>query len=81
LGNLTQTLANIKPAVAAVSGYDADRTSGNAAFVQAVADKNVELTIARIQQRSSILRGMADNGDIGIEGAMYDVHTGKVTFV
>ena len=27
LGNLTQTLANIKPAVAAVSGYDSDRSS------------------------------------------------------
>ena len=81
LGNLTQTLANIKPAVAAVSGHDTNRSSSNSAFVQAVADKNVELTLARIRQRSSILRGMAGNGDIGIEGAMYDVHTGKVTFV
>ena len=81
LGNLTQTLANLKPAVAAVSGFESDRTSANAAFVQAVADKNVELTLARIRQRSSILTDMADNGDIGIEGAMYDVHTGKVTFM
>ena len=80
LGNLTQTLANIKPAVAAVSGFEIDRTSKNAAFVQAVADKNVELTIKRIRERSSILRGMADKGDIDLAGAMYDVHTGKVTF-
>jgi carbonic anhydrase len=81
LGNLTQTLANIKPAVAAVPGYDSDRTSGNAAFVQAVADKNVELTIARIRQRSPLLNQMADDGDIGLAGAMYDVHTGQVTFI
>ena len=81
LGNLTQTLANLKPAVAAVSGFDSDRTSANAAFVQAVANKNVGLTIERIWQRSSILRDMADKGDIGIEGAMYDVHTGQVTFM
>ena len=81
LGNLTQTLANIKPAVAAVSGFESDRTSANATFVQAVADKNVALTIERIRQRSSILRDMADKGDIGIGGAMYDVHTGKVTFM
>ncbi len=81
LGNLTQTLANIKPAVAAVSGHDADRTSGNAAFVQAVADKNVELTVQRIRERSAILRDMADNGDIGLAGAMYDVRTGQVTFM
>ncbi len=81
LGNLTQTLANIKPAVAAVPGYSADRSSGNAAFVQAVADKNVVLTLNRIRERSPILRGMADKGDIGLAGAMYDVHTGQVTFM
>lgn len=81
LGNLTQTLANIKPAVAAVSGYDADRTSSNAAFVQAVADKNVVLTMERIRQRSTILRDLAESGKIAIAGAMYDVHTGKVTFM
>jgi carbonic anhydrase len=81
LGNLTQTLANIKPAVAAVSGYDSDRSSKNANFVQAVTDKNVLLTIERIRKRSSILRGMVDKNQIGLAGAMYDVHNGKVTFM
>lgn len=81
LGNLTQTLANLKPAVAAVPGFESDRTSANGAFVQAVAEKNVMLTIERIRQRSSILRDLADKGEIGISGAMYDVHTGKVTFM
>lgn len=81
LGNLTLTLANLKPAVAAVSGFEADRTSANAAFVQAVAEKNVELTLARIRQRSSILRKMQEKGEIGIEGAMYDVRTGQVTLM
>ncbi len=81
LGNLTQTLANLKPAVAAVPGFGPNRTSKNGEFVQAVADKNVELTVQRIRQRSSILRDMADEGAIGIEGAMYDVHTGRVTFM
>jgi len=81
LGNLTQTLANIKPAVSAVSGHGSDRSSGNAAFVQAVAEKNVVLTLKRIRERSPILRGMADKGDIGLAGAMYDVHTGQVTFM
>ena len=81
LGNLTQTLANLKPAVAAVSGFEPDRTSKNGKFVQAVAEKNVELTMQRIRQRSAILRDMADKGDIGIAGAMYDVHSGRVTFM
>ncbi len=81
LGNLTQTLSNIKPAVAAVSGFDSDRSSKNAKFVQAVIDKNVVLTVERIRERSPILRGMADKDQIGLAGAMYDVHNGKVTFM
>jgi len=81
LGNLTQTLANIKPAVAAVSGYDSDRSSKNDKFVQAVTDKNVVLTVERIRKRSPILQGMVDKGQIGLAGAMYDVHNGKVTFM
>ena len=81
LGNLTQTLANIKPAVAAVSGHDSNRTSKNNKFVQAVADKNVVLTVERIRERSPILRDMVNKGQIALVGAMYDVHTGKVTFM
>jgi len=37
LGNPTQTLADLKPAVAAVSGFEPNRTSKNWDFVQAVA--------------------------------------------
>jgi carbonic anhydrase len=81
LGNLTHTLANIKPAVAAVSGYDSDRSSKNDKFVQAVADKNVVLTVERIRERSPILRSMVDRRQIGLAGAMYNVHNGKVTFM
>ena len=81
LGNLTQTLANIKPAVAAVSGYASNRSSKNYKFVQAVTDKNVVLTIERIRERSPILLGMVDKGQIGLAGAMYDVHNGKVTIM
>ena len=80
MGNLTQTLANIKPAVAAVTGHDSDRSSKNMAFVKAVTGKNVELTVQRILERSPILRDMVNKGELEIVGAMYDVHTGKVTF-
>jgi carbonic anhydrase len=81
LGNLTQTLANLKPAVAAVPGFESDRTSANDAFVQAVTDKNVVLTMQRIRERSTILRDLADKGKIAIAGAMYSVATGHVTFM
>jgi carbonic anhydrase len=81
LGNLTKLLADIKPAVAAVSGFETDRSSKNKAFVQAVADKHVTLTVERILQRSSILRHMVNLGEIKVVGAMYDVHSGRVTFM
>ena len=81
MGNLTQTLANIKPAVAAVTGHDSDRSSKNMAFVKTVTEKNVVLTVQRILERSPILRDMVNKGELAIVGAMYDVHTGKVTFM
>src|SRR5210317_2417128 len=54
LGNLTAMLENIKPAVKAVSEpSDASkRNSTNSDFVNAVAVKNVELTMDRIRKES-----------------------------
>ena len=81
LGNLTPMLANLEPALKKVDHIQSDRNSKNAEFVQAVADANVELTIEKIKSDSDILREMYDSGEITIVGAMYDVHSGKVTFM
>lgn len=81
LGNLTDMLANIKPAIDGVeTGEGEDRSSANAEFVQKVADKNVELTIQSIKDNSTVLNEMIENGEITVVGAMYHVDTGKVTF-
>jgi carbonic anhydrase len=80
LGLLTATLANINPAVNAVQGDYTDRTSKNAKFVQAVTEMNVKLTMQKLRDRSVVLQGMIDRGEIGLVGAMYDVSTGIVTF-
>ena len=80
LGNLTGMLAKLKPAVDNAEGSFEDKSSGNPEFVQAVADKNVELTITNIKNQSAVLKEMVDNGEIQIVGAMYDVASGKVTF-
>jgi carbonic anhydrase len=45
LGNLTALLARIQPAVKATK-FEGERSSQNTAFANAVAQKNVELTIA-----------------------------------
>ena len=83
LGNLTNMLANIKPAVAAVrepkdTNY---RNSRNIEFVDNVATKNVQLTIARIMDESPVLSEMQNNGEIKIIGAIYDINTGAAKFL
>ncbi len=81
LGNLTAMLERIKPAVNAVTDVTENRTSANAAFVQKVAVKNVELTIEQIKEKSPVLKEMCDNGEIAIVGGIYDIETGEVVFM
>lgn len=81
LGNLTQMLDKIMPAVKAVdTPPNEDRSSGNLEFVNKVSKKNVELTIEAIKKDSPVLNEMYNEGAIDIIGAMYDVKTGKVEF-
>ena len=82
LGNLTNMLAKIKPAVKAVENpVDSSlRNSSNSEFVNNVAEVNVNLTIDRIIKESHVLAEMHNNGEIKIIGAMYDVQTGAVSF-
>lgn len=56
------------------------RSSKNPEFVQAVAEKNVHLTLQKLRDRSLVLRQMIDSGEVGLVGAMYDITTGQVTF-
>jgi carbonic anhydrase len=79
LGNLTGLLEKIKPAVAATT-YTGERTSKNYAFVDAVARKNVELTITNIRKDSPVLAAMESSGAIKITGAMYNLKTAVVDF-
>lgn len=79
LGNLTKTLANIKPAVSSVA-YSGDRTSKNAAFVEMVAEANVKRTVNDLLTRSPIIAEMNRSGEIKVVGAMLDVKTGVVSW-
>jgi carbonic anhydrase len=79
LGNLTGLLAKIKPAVEATT-YPGERTSKNYSFVDAVARKNVEITMANIRRDSDVLAKMESGAAIKIAGAMYNLQTGVVDF-
>jgi carbonic anhydrase len=79
LGNLTGLLDRIKPAVEATT-YSGERSAKNYGFVDAVARKNVELTMARIRKDSPVLAELEAKGAIKITGAMYNLQTGAVEF-
>jgi carbonic anhydrase len=79
LGNLTATLANIRPAVDATTG-DGERSSANARFVQAVADTNARLAAEMLTSKSPIMKEMVDAGELKIVWAMHDIATGRVAF-
>jgi len=80
LGNLTATLANIRPAVAA-SRAKGERNAKNAAFVQAVAETNVKMAVAALTARSRVLKNRVAAGQLRIVGAMHDLATGRVNFM
>jgi carbonic anhydrase len=79
LGNLTGLLGKIRPAVDATA-YAGERTSKNQTFVDAVARKNVELTIAQISQKSPVLKELQASHTLLIAGAMYNIDTAAVEF-
>ncbi len=80
LGNITELLAKIKPAVDSSSSFEGEKTSKDKGYVNKVTDENVELAIVNIRKNSPILKEMEEKGEIDIVGAVYDVSTGAVTF-
>lgn len=74
LGNLTQLLAQIKPAITG------DKSNMDLMLTE-TAKKNVELTIADILNQSSVIKELIKDGKVKIAGAIYDVATGKVSFL
>jgi carbonic anhydrase len=80
LGNLTELLAKIKPAIEATN-YKGERSTTNYAFVDAVARSNVEMTVKNIRKSSSVLADLEASGTIKITGAMYNLETAVLEFI
>jgi carbonic anhydrase len=79
LGNLTSLLGKIRPAVMATR-FQGERTSKNLAFVDAVARKNVELTMSYIRDKSAILNELESKKSVKLAGALYNLETAIVEF-
>ena len=80
MGNLTELLSKIQPAVYQEKDTTDNRTSKNSEFVENVAEINVKRNVKNIIERSFVLEQMLEEGQIGIVGAMHDIESGKVIF-
>ncbi len=80
MGNLTNLLSKLQPAVYAEKTVTTDRTSANDEFVEKVATLNVKMAMHQIHDKSTILNAMILKGEIAIIGGMYNVETGVVEF-
>lgn len=81
LGNLTQLLEKIKPAIDSETATAAEnRTGKNPEFVKNVTENNVRHVIGQLKAESAIIAELADSGAIKIVGGLYHLETGAVTF-
>ena len=79
LGNITEMLSKITPAVQLASKEVTGETNAsNKEFVDKTIVHNVKLTMDRIREKSPILKEMESNGEINIVGGVYQLSTGKV---
>lgn len=80
MGNLTGLLARVKPAITATT-FTGEKSSKNAAYVDAVARTNVVLGLEGVRRRSPLLADLEKKRTILLVGAMYDLSTGAVEFL
>jgi carbonic anhydrase len=79
LGHLTALLGKVRRAVSATE-YQGERSAKNYSFVDAVARRNVAMTLADMRDRSAVLSGLVDAGAIKMVGAMYNLESGVLEF-
>jgi carbonic anhydrase len=81
LGNLTQLLKKIEPAVKMVKSSTSNFDPNNYDHINHVSEENVKLTVSRIRKGSKVLRDLEAQNKIRLVGAMYDISTGEVRFL
>lgn len=82
MGNLTELLSKVQPAVYQVCKIRSPEecTSANPSFVESVSDINVKRSVESIVNRSHILEMMIGAGEVAIIGGKHDLESGQVSF-
>lgn len=79
LGNLTGLLHKVKPALDKTS--DARKELSKEDYAEVVSQANVLNSIDEILAKSEILQNLYKEGKIGFVGGVYNIETGKVSFI
>jgi carbonic anhydrase len=80
LGNITELLSKIRPAVDSLADFSGEKSAKNKEYLSKVTDENVKLTMDNIRANSQILKEMEEKGEIDIIGGLYNLDNGKVSF-
>lgn len=80
LGAIAHILDKVRPAIEATP-CSGDRSTANPAFVNAVARKNVELTVERIRGESPVIAALEKAGGVRVVGCFFDLATGAAEFL
>ena len=80
MGNLSQLLNKIKPAIENEKITIGERNSQNKEFVDRVTSVNIKHAMSEVMEKSPILAEMIKTGEIAMIGGMYDVISGQVEF-
>ena len=79
--HLDSVTSEITEVIEAETSTAEERTSGNAAFVDAITEANVRHNMRKLLETSSRIRGLVEDGSLLLVGGIYDVKSGVVTFL
>ena len=81
LGNITEMLSKIKPAVAMSQDFAGEKKSKNDEYVRYVSENNVRHAMQEIRDKSPILKEMEQKGQVRIVGVFYRLTDGLLEYV
>ncbi len=81
LGNITEMLSKIKPAVAMSQDFAGEKKAKNDEFIRYVSENNIRHAIQEIRDKSPIIKEMEDKGQVRIVGVFYRLTDGLLEYV
>jgi carbonic anhydrase len=79
LGNLTAMLENIRPSLKKLN-YKGVPSSKDKELVQKLAEQNAKDAVAKVTQKSDVIKNLVAQGKVKVVGAMHDISTGKIAW-